>query len=225
MPLPYPKSSLDANQVLQFAFDENSGRLRTDSTFSGSISINLTSTTDNVAIGDSITGDKLVVNADGSINVNVAVSHLNDSIRLGDGTSLLTSTLVSGKQGLDVNLINTLSATVSGEVDAVLTGLNEYAYAETTIAAGATVTVVSQLFPTAYKLRRVRGSGENIAVYEIKFNGTGIDKSRSTYTDFNMVFDYETGIDIPAGTTVSVAVTNSGTVPALFSAQMLFSAR
>jgi hypothetical protein len=223
VPLPYPKSSIDANQCIQFAFDMDTGRLRTDSTFSGSISINLTSTTDNVAIGDSITGDKLTVNADGSINVNVAVSHLNDSIRLGDGTSLLTSTLVSGKQGLDVNLINTLSATVSGEVDAVLTGLNEYTYNETTIAAGATTTVVSQLFATAYKLRRVRGSGENIGRFFLKFNGVGVDKILTTYTDFNSLMDYETGIDIPAGTTVTLEVTNVSTTPGVYSAQLLYS--
>ena len=36
----------------------------------------------------------------------VIINHLDDSIRLGDGSSFLTSTTVSGKVGLDVAIIN-----------------------------------------------------------------------------------------------------------------------
>jgi len=102
MPLPYPKSSLDAHQIWQFAFDENSGRLRTDGTFSGSITVNLDSLNDSVSIGDSVSGHKLVINADGTINANVAVEHTSDSIRLGNGVDYLTSTTVGAAKTLDV---------------------------------------------------------------------------------------------------------------------------
>lgn len=37
----------------------------------------------------------------------IVIDHTNDSIRLGDGTNFITSTDVGGKQGLDVNIINT----------------------------------------------------------------------------------------------------------------------
>jgi len=38
--------------------------------------------------------------------LQVEIDHFTDSIRLGDGTSFLTSTQLSGKNGLDVNLID-----------------------------------------------------------------------------------------------------------------------
>jgi hypothetical protein len=43
--------------------------------------------------------------------LEVAISHTNDSIRLGDGVNLITSTNVSGKQGLDVNIVNSAALT------------------------------------------------------------------------------------------------------------------
>jgi len=44
--------------------------------------------------------------------LEINISHTDDSIRLGDGTSLVTSTNVSGKQGLDVNVINSSASTL-----------------------------------------------------------------------------------------------------------------
>jgi hypothetical protein len=43
--------------------------------------------------------------------LEVTISHTNDSIRLGDGVNLVTTTNVSGKQGLDVNIINSAALT------------------------------------------------------------------------------------------------------------------
>lgn len=149
----------------------------------------------------------------GPIDVNVSAA--SDSIKISDGVD----TLAINADG-SINI----SGAITGDVNAISTGVNEFAFNEITIAAGATGTVISQLFPTEYKLRRVRGSGETIGVYTLKFGATGVDKLRSTYTDFNALFDYETGITIPAGTTVIISVQNAGTAPALFSAQLLYSA-
>ena len=41
----------------------------------------------------------------------VIIDHTNDSIRLGDGTTLFTGTTISGKTGLDVNVINSPTVT------------------------------------------------------------------------------------------------------------------
>lgn len=150
----------------------------------------------------------------GPIDVNVSASS-NDSIKISDGVDTLA---INADGSLNI------AGSISGTVDAVLTGVNEYTYNEVTIAAGASTTVISQLFATDYKLRRVRGSGETIGVYYVKFNTSGVDKIRSTYTDFNATFDFETGITIPAGTTVNIEVTNAGSSPALFSINMLYSA-
>lgn len=78
MPPAPPPTNLDANQVLQHAFIETSGKLRVDASISP---------------------------AGGA--TEVIISHTDDSIRLGDGTSLVTTTTIGGEVGLDVNLINT----------------------------------------------------------------------------------------------------------------------
>jgi len=104
MALPYPKSNLDAAQVLQFVMDDTTQTLRTTAAFSGTISVDLDPTTDGVFIGDNISGNKLTVNADGSINTNVAISHTSDSVRLGNGTDFLTSTTVGLAKTLDVTV-------------------------------------------------------------------------------------------------------------------------
>jgi hypothetical protein len=78
MPTPLP-SRLDANQVLQGAYDEASGRLRTDAEatiVNAEIDVQLDSLTDSVAIGD-LTGNILDINTDGSANTIQLNSLLN----------------------------------------------------------------------------------------------------------------------------------------------------
>jgi predicted DNA-binding ribbon-helix-helix protein len=63
---------------------------------------------------------KELENLSSSENVNIlndislTISHTDDSIRLGDGTNLITSTAVGPKQGLDVNVINDLNVDIDG---------------------------------------------------------------------------------------------------------------
>lgn len=147
--------------------------------------------------------------------IDVVISATNDSIKVSDGTN----TLAVNPDG-SINVAGTSLGTV------VLTGVNEFEYDEvSSIAVGGSAIIVSRLFSTEYKLRRVSATGTNIAVYTILFDGSPVDKKRSTYSDFNCEFDYETGITVPAGTTVTVEVENaSPTSPGDFSARLLFSA-
>lgn len=69
MPTPSP-SKLDLQQILQRVFDEEAGKLRTDTTATiGDIAINvdLVPSADGVYIADKDTGNKLKINDDGSI--------------------------------------------------------------------------------------------------------------------------------------------------------------
>jgi hypothetical protein len=75
--MPPSPSLLDFTQILQRVFDEANGRLRTD------------------AQATVVAG-----------SLEVIISHTDDSIRLGDGTSLITATTVGPKVGLDVNVVN-----------------------------------------------------------------------------------------------------------------------
>lgn len=102
----YLGTKLDADQVLRRAYDEGSNRLRVDAEISASIGdVILSAATSNIAISDGT--DTLLINPDGSLNVNVLLNHADDSVRLGDGTNLFTGTVNGPKTGLDVNLINT----------------------------------------------------------------------------------------------------------------------
>jgi hypothetical protein len=82
-----PPSKLDGSQVLQGSFDEANGRLRVDATLSPG--------------GTS----------------EIIIDHADDSIRLGDGTDLVTTTTVGSNVGLDVYIRNTSLPLVLGGIN------------------------------------------------------------------------------------------------------------
>jgi hypothetical protein len=73
----------------------------------------------------------LVINADGSINAAITttdldirdLTHVSDSVSLGDGTALFTSTTIGSDIGLDVNIINSITANDMALTAAVNTAL------------------------------------------------------------------------------------------------------
>lgn len=69
--------NLDQNQIMQRAFDESTDRLRTDASLTMS-----------------------------SAEVAVIVSQEDDSIKIGDGVNLVTTTQEAGKSALDVHVTN-----------------------------------------------------------------------------------------------------------------------
>lgn len=79
-------SQLDAHQIAKRVYDPIEDRIRVDAQVTASIS-----------------------------NAEVVISQVDDSIRIGDGTNLVTSTTVAGDVGLDVNVIG---GTVTGELTA-----------------------------------------------------------------------------------------------------------
>lgn len=56
--------------------------------------------------------------------LEVAIDHDSDSIRIGDGVNLITSSNVSGKQGLDVNVINPITIPLPPDAATETTSLN-----------------------------------------------------------------------------------------------------
>ena len=95
MSFPPDTSKLDERQIMQSVFDEDNRRLRVDAVASisnVSIAVDLNPSEDGVYIADKVTGNKLKVNADGSINAN----------------------LVSGIVGINKNIFNEQLAVASG---------------------------------------------------------------------------------------------------------------
>lgn len=88
-------SKLDAPQIIRQAYDETNNRIRVDAAVSATIGtldvIIDASSGDNIAIADPSGTNFLLPNPDGSINTNVAIDQASDSIKLGDGVNLITS--------------------------------------------------------------------------------------------------------------------------------------
>lgn len=106
MSIPTP-SKLDHQQVLQAVLDEATGRLRVDALLTSTIipppglEVSINSVDDNIAIRNSSNSNELLINNDGSINVNAAVTLApNSSINLnqidGSPTSISNGTADSG---------------------------------------------------------------------------------------------------------------------------------
>lgn len=63
------------------------------------------------------TAGALDVNLKSPIQVAVDLAHTEDSVRLGDGTDLFTSTSAAGKVALDVNFVNTSIEVTATDLD------------------------------------------------------------------------------------------------------------
>lgn len=75
------------------------------------------------------------------INVEVDLDHADDSVRLGDGTTLTTVTTNGGKNGLDVNLINNDITVVATDLDIRdLTAVSDSVASHTHDGAGTAIT-------------------------------------------------------------------------------------
>lgn len=94
-PILYPPSLLSADQVLQHAYDDATQTLRTTATA--------------IIVGQPI---------------EVEINMFDDSVRLGDGTDFFTSTTIGSKVGLDVNVINPLSAILTNDTNYGVVGAN-----------------------------------------------------------------------------------------------------
>jgi hypothetical protein len=115
-----PPSQLDSSQILQAAFDESTGRLRTDAV-SGGVG-------QTVIVKDS-GGDELLVNPDGSINSNVEIDAAGGDNIIAVGTEDGTFGGVQHplKIGSDGNLRvkDTDALTVLSSIDGKLVGGND----------------------------------------------------------------------------------------------------
>lgn len=157
--MPYPTSQLSGENVLRDIHDPATQTIRTSATaiIAPGLQVEIDHFTDSIRLGDGtnfltstqLSGkngldvnliDKqvelksgsnvLAINADGSLNASVVIDHTEDSIRLGNGTTLFTGTTVGPKTGLDVNVMNSslplpLGAATETTLASVLTELQQ----------------------------------------------------------------------------------------------------
>lgn len=180
--MPNNLKGYDANQVLRSVFDVDENCLR-------------------VCVVEGTTGGGAF---------EVIISHTDDSIRLGDGSQLVTTTLVLGKVGLDVNVLNEVniedldaskdsvavkdsdgdelevnpdgSINVNPYPSTSVAGLQKYNEV-TAVASGIETLVVSHTAVGGRKtfLQKVSASGDNVSKYRVKINGVEIDMKRTYF--------------------------------------------
>lgn len=118
--------------------------------------------------------------------LEINISHTDDSIRLGDGTSLVTSTNVSGKQGLDVNVINSSAAT-----------LPPNAATETTLSAVLTELQAKTEPADAQNIRTISSATDSIAVPGVAQETTLAALNNKVTTSVNGILVDGSGVTQP----------------------------
>lgn len=161
-PNPHP-TLLDGTQILQRSFDEDNDQLRVNASFTGSIG-----------------------------TVECIITNNSDSIALGTSTDLFTSTNNSGKISLDVNISNS-NIPVSIVSVPPVSQSTEFIYTErNNIASGINQQIGVYTVPSNTKtiVQRVFVSGDNIAKYQVRYNGNIVATKRTYYSGLNEVFEF-----------------------------------
>jgi len=175
--------------------------------------------------------------------LEVVIDHTNDSIRLGDGSKLVTATTDTGKTGIDSYVINTVdirdldssrdniaivdsngdeldilpdgSIKTASSINTSISGLQKYN--SITSLASATETIITTHTTVGGRdtyLQAVDASGDNIAKYVVKVNGTAIDSQRTSFGGMlNCSFKYDgevnPGLKMVVGDVITVTVIHS----------------
>lgn len=169
--------------------------------------------------------DRLRVDADLSVNIpgglEVSINAVDDSIKIGGGGP--GPYLAINPDG-SINVSGT--TTLSGAVNLAMQPLQNY-YGESTIASGATSTILTYTVPvgkTAY-LQSVSVSGETIATYSLFKGLVKFAVKRTAYgPGYDAEFDFTpsgaAGLVFTAGQQILVTVTNNGPDPGLFNSNV-----
>lgn len=159
--------------------------------------------------------------------IDIAIDQATDSIKLGDGTNLITSSLVNSKRGLDVNVINngstkitnginTMSVNADGSINVNLLSSSSISinpainiYNELLgIASLTTATIINYSIPVGkiQNLIKVVASASNIATFEVWINGNKISRKRTYFgSTLNVEFDFSyIGYSLTAGDNIQI---------------------
>jgi hypothetical protein len=160
-----------------------------------------------------------VVGADRALDVNivnaldVVISHIDDSIKIGDGTSLVTTTTSGPKVGLDVSILGSSTFTQAPAGPTVTTFGSSTALTPTSSVTTATYTV--PVGKVSY-IQKVYLSGTEVGTYLIKLNAASLIKYRTSVTKFSEPIDLSTGsafgVKAVAGDVISVVSENNGSI-------------
>lgn len=112
---------------------------------------------------------------------------------------------------------NTVEVTVVNEKGTPLLTFDEV----NSLAEGASATILTYVVPvnTRLEVRRINFSGQNMGTYDVKINGSTVDKFNTYYTDYNGVVEFE-DMEYSSGTVITIEVLNRGEGLADFNANL-----
>lgn len=148
--------------------------------------------------------DQLLVNPDGSINVNTTGSGTAANVNIHDGVgNVITSTA------------GALNVHING-------GTGKLVYAEiTNVPIGVETAIVSYtVLVTSAVLQLVNASGSNIGEVRIYKNGVAIDKNYLYYTQYNTFLSFGSGLALVQTDIIEVRGLNSGLDVCKFNARI-----
>jgi hypothetical protein len=155
--------------------------------------------------GDLISAaNPLPVAFDGTISIgNVSI--------VDDGNTLE----VNPDGSINVNIINSTST------PGLIISHNEIS----SVPAGVETTIITITAPVnGYRVEKVEVSGENVALFRVKVNGSTISDKRSWWTEFNETFNYEdfpNGLLLTAGQVLTVTCYHTRPYPGNFEATVM----
>jgi hypothetical protein len=178
------------------------------------LNVDVDYTEDSVHIGDSVSNNLLVIEADGSINVNVKVDAADgDNIAIKDAAG----------DALNIN--------PDGSINVVITSSNagvfKSFYNEVTSVATSVLTTITTYTAPAGKttyIQKAEVSGTNIAEFTLEINGSVIDKKRTYFgnslnTEFTFADD-NIGLLVSVGDIVRTRVIHSRPVVGNFNSRI-----
>ena len=166
----------------------------------------LSPVTDGVFIGDHSSGNRLLVNNDGSINVDVLLSASQDNVAIADATT---------GDKLTVNPDGSINVNTSGGEITNPYLVKSVFNTALSVSSGSTQTIITYTVPVAKVsyLERISVSGQNIATYDVLLNSVEFDRRRTYFGgDLTAVMEYtaepKAGVKLLAGDVIQIQVTN-----------------
>lgn len=173
-----------------------------------------TGETNNTMDGDTTFLFSTLVEGEQQIITTIEIDYSNNGDPIYEGQVLIghTYNLYTGKfdkNEVEVTLIN--------EQGANLFLFNDIL----SLAEGAVGTILTYTVPanTKVKLRRSNLAGENMGTYEVKVNGSVIDRIGTYYTDYNGFLEFD-DVEYFSGTVITIEVLNRGEGSANFNANL-----
>jgi hypothetical protein len=148
----------------------------------------------------------------------IVINHIDDSIRIGDGTNLAE---VTSSGALSVDISGGSVSLNGGSVSTFPPTVQNFFSEQLSVAAAATTTILSYTAPSTKYVFAATFSGTNVAAFTLKVNGVVWDRMRTNYSQFNGEFSLGGGvIELAPSGIITIEALHNGDTPGDFEAKV-----